>query len=213
MNIITLKEKNTGKEYDIMRGVEMLFDHDRKEVIYCTEDEDESQFTELSYIFDIEGQEVHFWEIDRIPFNTIKDMAEVIRIHEMESDQQYMKDNGEHAKGCQGCDFEQDNVNNEPCSSCVDFCNYTPKNKPLEPLLMFSVGELYFMAYPGHTGDQVHDYFRANDLNNITTTPEKINAAKKELIKIINSKEVKVTDPETLDNTIEIKPQSEGDET
>jgi hypothetical protein len=135
MNIITVIEKNTKQSYNIMLGTGLIFDYQNKKMFHCTDDAEEAEWTDQIFTFEIEGKEVIFYLIEALSYDVIKDMAEVIRIQEMESDLAYMKEHGEHGSSCVGCAYEQYDVNELPCSACSNYIFYLPKKEsiPTDP--------------------------------------------------------------------------------
>jgi hypothetical protein len=123
----TEKTKDGINTYDIIIGTGLIFDYKNKKVFYCSDDKD--QWSNNSLILDIEGTTVIFYVIETLSYDVVKDMAEVIRIQEMENDLDYMKSHEEHGRNCSGCDAEHGYVNIEPCRSCKDHCNYSHKEK------------------------------------------------------------------------------------
>lgn len=128
MKVITVTEKTSGVKYDIMIGTGLIFDYQNKKVFNCTDDTDEAEWSDQIFTFEIEGKEVIFYLVEVLSYDTIKDMAEVIRIQEIENDLSYMKNNGEHVSSCSGCEYEQHSVNEIPCNICKNYDNYSKKD-------------------------------------------------------------------------------------
>lgn len=133
MKVITVTEKTSGVKYDIMIGTGLIFDYQNKKVFNCTDDTDEAEWSDKIFTFEIEGKEVIFYLVEVLSYDTIKDIAEVIRIQEMEHDLDYMKSQREKAFDCCDCNHKQGYVNVEPCKSCKDYCNHS-KNKVINSL-------------------------------------------------------------------------------
>lgn len=128
MKVITATEKNNNQKYDIMVGTGLIFDYQNKKMFHCTDDAEEAEWSDQIFTFEIEGEEVIFYLIEALSYDVVKDMAEVIRIQEMENDLDYIKSQGEHGYDCSDCDYKQSGIEFEPCRSCVEYCNHS-KNK------------------------------------------------------------------------------------
>jgi len=150
--IKTVKDINTQREYDIIEGTGLIFDFREGRLFYCTDDHEKSQWSDQSFTFEIEGKDVIFYVIEVLSYDTIKDIAEVIRIQEMEHDKEYMdkkddmferiagplkqtfgnisKEKQEDLFSCVNCDYKMNGVNNPPCNACVDhYFHSQRKNK------------------------------------------------------------------------------------
>jgi len=91
MKVITATEKNNNQKYDIMVGTGLIFDYQNKKMFHCTDDAEEAEWSDQIFTFEIEGKEVIFYLIEALSYDVVKDMAEVIRIQEMENDLDYIK--------------------------------------------------------------------------------------------------------------------------
>ena len=95
MKIITAKEKTTGKEYDIIKSTGHIFDYELKTLLFCTDDIEVNKFYNLydeQLTFILDDQEVVFYVMDKIPYETINDLAEVIRIQDIEQSNYFKKE-------------------------------------------------------------------------------------------------------------------------
>ena len=129
MNIITAKEKETGKEYDIVQSTGHIFDYELKTLLFCTDDIDAKQFYDLydeKLTFILDNQEVVFYVMDKLPYETINDLAEVIRIQDIEHSNYFKKE--ELQQKCSNCYYNDCFIVEEPCASCVNLSNYKFKN-------------------------------------------------------------------------------------
>lgn len=210
MNIITVFEKTTkdvANSYDIIVGTGIIFDKTNKLVLNCTDDVDEKQWSDESLTFDIDGKEVTFYIIEKTSYDTIKDIAEVIRIQEMEHDLNYMKSQEQHGNSCVGCHAEQGNVKVEPCKSCKDYCNYKSNSMLSDccsaPIRYLDCEDCKKKGVPcpivicTQCGATIHDH-----------TDEQA-AEIQDNVRYDDQHKVIPTDPETLDNTVAVPASQE----
>jgi hypothetical protein len=210
MNIITVFEKTTkdvANSYDIIVGTGIIFDKTNKLVLNCTDDVDEKQWSDESLTFDIDGKEVTFYIIEKTSYDTIKDIAEVIRIQEMEHDLTYMKSQEQHGNSCVGCHAEQGNVKVEPCKSCKDYCNYKSNSMLSDccsaPIRYLDCEDCKKKGVPcpivicTQCGATIHDH-----------TDEQA-AEIQDNVRYDDQHKVIPTDPDTLDNTIAVPTSQE----
>lgn len=210
MNIITVFEKTTkdvANSYDIIVGTGIIFDKTNKLVLNCTDDVDEKQWSDESLTFDIDGKEVTFYIIEKTSYDTIKDIAEVIRIQEMENDLNYMKSQEQHGNSCVGCHAEQGNVKVEPCKSCKDYCNYKSNSMLSDccsaPIRYLDCEDCKKKGVPcpivicTQCGATIHDH-----------TDEQA-AEIQDNVRYDDQHKVIPTDPETFDNTIAVPTSQE----
>lgn len=145
MKIITAKEKTTGKEYDIVKFTGYIFDYELKIILFCTDDIDAKQFSDLydeKLTFILDDQEVVFYVMDKIPYETIKDLAEIIRIQDIEHSNYFKKE--ELQQKCSDCYYNDHSVVEEPCASCVNLSNYKIKNIfPTDPETLDNTLDIY----------------------------------------------------------------------
>jgi hypothetical protein len=210
MNIITVFEKTTkdvANSYDIIVGTGIIFDKTNKLVLNCTDDVDEKQWSDESLTFDIDGKEVTFYIIEKTSYDTIKDIAEVIRIQEMEHDLNYMKSQEQHGNSCVGCHAEQGNVKVEPCKSCKDYCNYKSNSMLSDccsaPIRYLDCEDCKKKGVPcpivicTQCGATIHDH-----------TDEQA-AEIQDNVRYDDQHKVIPTDPDTLDNTVAVPASQE----
>lgn len=204
MKVITVTEKTSGVKYDIMIGTGLIFDYQNKKVFNCTDDTDEAEWSDQIFTFEIEGKEVIFYLVEVLSYDTIKDIAEVIRIQEMEHDINYMKSQEQHGNSCVGCHAEQGDVKVEPCKSCKDYCNYKSNSMLSDccsaPIRYLDCEDCKKKGVPcpivicTQCGATIHDH-----------TDEQA-AEIQDNVRYDDQHKVIPTDPETLDNTIEYHP-------
>jgi len=124
---------NTLIEYYHEYRTNHFIDFKNQRVLIVSDGYDE-EFDSESDMIEIPNQEHtnEFTEVFRVDhiftYDTLKDFCRTFQIDEMEADLDYMKSHGEHGSDCSDCNYNHYDVNVEPCTSCVDYCNHSKNN-------------------------------------------------------------------------------------